>query len=231
MLLGCDAWSRSGSPVEGAVVPLNGALVVPLDGRELLEASITERSVRVLAGQRALDRRVVTRDGALEVLLVVDAALLEAPPLEVTVVLAGAPSAHALRFRDGSRLERPRSATFRLSPGLGDGLRRLAPRALAGGAFGRLVHDTGDPLEVQFDGVVDPATVGPSACPLARQAQGLGLAPVAPAVRWSIVGDQTVLHLGGLPSDEVLELRLRDWHVRDLAGRAPSPLLTAVIDT
>lgn len=210
--------------------PLNASLVVRFGEARLLPASVTSASVRVLAEGVDLRRQVTVSAGALAIHLVVDDALLSSAPATVDVVLAGRPSLHALRFARGRRLERTQQLRFRLSgelAGQGATFRLLTIAGVL--ADGGLVA-VEDPMELVFEGAIDPSSVVPESCPLARQEGALTLQPVLPDLAWWVVGNRSTLVLSGLPRGEALQLRLRDWALRDVAGRAPSPLLNITLD-
>jgi hypothetical protein len=216
---GADA-ARVLPPAPGARA-LNEALALRLDG-DVDPLFITPRSVRVVRPDgRELDCLRSVAEGSLVVELVVDEALLADPPGRVELLLAGAPSLHALATRDGRRLQAPVRAGFTLQPGLaasGDGPPRLVE------PDERAAQDAlATPLTLVFDGPLDPASLTPEACPTFPLAEGLALEPVWPEVRWNCVGQRFEVRLSWPRPHGELRLDLRRCAWRGLLGGTPEP--------
>jgi hypothetical protein len=234
LLFGCGPAAREASvlPPERTQVALNSVLVISLDG-PVDPLSVTLRSVSIERDDgRALDAEVETAGGRILARLVVDQELIDQPPEAVSVRLEGWPSPHALSLLDGRRLGSPRTLSFRVA-------RLLEP---AGSQPPRLVSLDGQPprpglelspagpLWLVLDGVLDPATIGPEACPLLPLEQGLVLAtPIRPVTAWRCIGARFELSLGLDAEHGRLQLDLRRFGWRDLSGGIPEPALVAEI--
>jgi hypothetical protein len=221
---GCDATGALAVEVANARVPLNGALQILVTGGQLDPLSVTPRSVRVTdADGQALEHVTSIHGNTLDVYIVIDEALWEAPPRVVQINVSGYPSPHALRDRSGARLEHPDTLTFELQPSMdADHAPRLvsvAGHAIAPGlevSFSRR-------LQLVFEGAIDPDSVEPAACPLAQRRAGLNLSPVLPDCSWRLVGDRFELELDVGETLGDLRLSTRELGLRGCNGEAPVP--------
>ncbi|HZL99745.1 MAG TPA: hypothetical protein VFD43_05780 [Planctomycetota bacterium] len=211
---------------------LNSDLELDLGG-PVDPLSLTSASVSAWREDgRPLPAIVTTASGRIVLQLDVDEALLADPPAEVRVRLLGLPSPHALRTLDGRRLAGSAQAVFRVagvleprgpSPARLVALDGLPPRPeLELAPEGRIV--------LRFEGVLDPSTLGPGACPLFPMEQGLVLStPIFPEARWRCTGErfELTLSLAGRRGRFQLDLRRVRW--RDLAGGIPEPALVTEV--
>lgn len=224
VLPGCQGRAALSVAGSGEPVPLNGALRVLMRGGDLDPLSVTARSVQVLdSSGRAVNHVTSVHGNVIDVFLVIDREFWEAPLGEAHVVLAGRPSLHALRDRQGRRLASQASLRFELQPTL-DAAR--APRLLSVGGqalptANEVIFDR--QLELVFEGAIDPRTIVPGSCPLAPRRAGLSLSPVLPDCRWSLVGDRFVLTLDVGEDRGGLRLSTRELGLRGPQGAAPSP--------
>jgi len=226
------AWLATGCDVTGELtlaaatesVPLNGALQILFTGGELDPLSVTPRSVRVTDGAgHALEHVTSVHGNTVDVHIVIDAALWEAPPRTARVVVSGYPSPHALRDRTGARLDGPHTLAFQLRPALdADHAPRLVSVERQALSPGLEVSFTRR-LQLVFEGAIDPASVRPEACPLAPRRAGLNLSPVLPDCRWRLVGDRFELELDVGESLGPLRLSTREFGLRGCNGVAPAP--------
>lgn len=181
---------------------------------------------------RPLEARLGTAAGVLVIELVVTPELLAEAPPAARVRLLGAPSPQALRTTDGRPLAAPVTLRWPLLPRLhGSG---GAPRLLS--VNGRPLPlsatlETAGPLSLLFDGVLDPATVSPEACPLwPREGEITLKTPLEPPVSWRLVGERFELLLDLGAARGSYWLQLGTVGVRGLAGHAPEPPLKLKIE-
>jgi len=229
---GGGAGTASAEPAGRRDVALNSALVIGL-GEPVDPLSVTAASVSAarLDG-RPLGSRVGVAGGRVVVELVVDESLLADPPEAVAVTLIGLPSPHAVRTLDGRRLVAAARLDFRVTS-------VLEPR---GALPARLLDVDGQPprpglqltvdgpVVLRLDGVLDPASLSPQACPLFPLENGLVLpVPVEPVLSWRCIGDRFELELGLDGQHGRFQLDLRRFRWRDLAGGIPEPTLVAEV--
>jgi hypothetical protein len=197
--------------------------------------SVDSRSVAVRRGDGdPLPARRAVVGGRLLVELRVDQALIRDRPVDVFVELSGLPAVDALFLLDGRRLEAPQRLRFEVSGSLETRGSRPTRLVRLGG---RPVPPDGPlrldgPLTMVFEGVLDPATLVPEACPLYPLESGLVLGePVLPELGWSCMGDRFEITLDPGRPARPLQLDLRRFGLRDLTGRAPEPALVVELRT
>lgn len=223
---GCTQGSAGATRVEiTPAVHLDEPIVVTF-AQPLDPASITSRSVAMRrAGGKQVPVRCSVSGRSLRVLVEVDAELLARSPEHMELELAGSPSLHALRFRDGALVPHRESATIRVLPGWSAAATR--PRLVEAGGRpldGVPLELTEDRLLLVFDGRLDPATVTSRNCPLVPIQDGIRREPLWPAVSWRSVGTRFEVDVL-LPHDVALaELNTRQLGFRGPGGLDVEPL-------
>ena len=213
-------------------VALNEVVELRFD-RELDPLSVTARSLSARADGRPAPVALRVEGRRIEIRFDVDAALLAAPPAVLELDLTGRPSLHALRAQGGAPLEAPRRLRVALRGELVADDERARLVSVGSGPVpdgGVWTHD--GRLRLRFDGVLDPQTLRPEALPLVPRRQGLDLAPLHPALRWTVRGAATELEVEVPDADGPLELRWDRVGLRDLGGELPeAPLVISLSRT
>ena len=212
-------------PVSELARPLNAGIEVVLDG-PIDPLSANASSVRLLRDDGTVVPVVLRpADGRLLVELIVTSGTMKDGLEEAWLELRGLPSPQALSTVDGRRLRASVRRRVNLLPKLhapGTGPTRLV--AIDGATPGGITRTVDGSITLTFAGVLDPASIAPSTCPLFPFVGELRLATaVLPEVGWQCVGDRFDLVLAVPPGSGHLQLLLRSFGVRDLTGRGPEP--------
>lgn len=218
-------------PDSAGARPLNGAIVVALDGN-IDPLSVTSSSVRVERMDGTEFPIAIRSDsGTVRILLVVTDDYFSRHGGGVWLEVAGFPSPSALVTLDGRCLRSTVRRCIVLEPHLGAGS-AVPPMVVSVNG----TTDWSDPVVVagtnvvlSFDGVLDPNTVTSVFCPIYPDAGELTLmAPLLPAVTWECVGSRFDVILVIPPASGLLHFILRRCGFRDLSGRPPEPASLSV---
>jgi hypothetical protein len=182
--------------------------------------------VRILRGDGSpLQAEVAVASGRLEIQLVITPELLAEQLQEAWIELAGLPSPGAIRTLDGRRLRATVRHRAALQPLLHSGSAEPPRLVSLNGAPPRsdVLRLDGE-LVLRFAGVLDPATVTASNCPLFPVAGELTLRTSrTPGVRWRCVGEEFDVLLTVPAGAGRLQCILRRMGLRDPLGRPPEP--------